>query len=390
MRIAYFKCTSLEHGGGLEKYYIEVVSKLCESKNVHADVISLDDNFTDRITDAWSIFSLKRMDRKHSYKDNLEDVRRRLGKGKYYKAKNITELRQYLQDYDIVYSKNELLETFILKFFVKYKNVPPVVMGGHTPLVYPGATSKYAKLHNYLYTNSLYKFFASNVDSIHALNEYEENLYKQLFPKKKVYKIFNPFDTNSFKHDAVKYIHKNRAELLDDKINILYVGRFTEQKGIDRLVDVIDLVNSDATLRKKIRWVICGDGELRTLINDASTRHANVKYLGSVEPKYIAGVYEACQIHVCTSRWEGYPYVLLEPQAFGLKTFAYPIPGAIDILSSYEGGTLCNDSNAMAANIREYCQLSKDEMVRYKPSSQSNPKIVYEKILNMLMEVVKK
>ena len=239
------------------------------------------------------------------------------------------------------------MEAFILKFLIGYKNLPPVIFGCHTPAYYPVVKSIQSKLHNILYGGVVYKFLASGVNIFHVINSFDEKFYKKLFQSKKVVKIYNPFDSEQFLRsaDANKYGFKRDKA----KHNIIWAGRLTEQKGVDDLVMIVNRINSTPAA-DKIVWNICGDGGEKYKIVDL-LKWKNVNYFGYVENIYMASLYKENDLLISTSKWEGFPYNLLEAQSCGLPVIAYDICGCNDMVESGVNGYLVTNAEQYGTEI---------------------------------------
>lgn len=386
MKLALYMTTILEYGGGLEKYLIETAANLAEYPGVTVDVITMDDRVTHRIVGGLSVFWMKKLDKSLSHKEQLDEIHRRLGKARYYKESSIKSLRKRLQQYDIIYSKNELIEGFVMRFLLRYHTLPPVVFGGHTPIFYPVANSFHARLHNFLYGSFIYKFLASGVRKFHALNDADAARYKKLFPKRSVQRIYNPFDIAAFRQRASE-LQYNLESAGRDTIRILWLGRLSEQKGVQDLAQIIPAVNKQAEhIGIKLAWSIVGDGEDRPVIEQLAADNSNVHYYGHIDQQFVPSIYARHHLFLSTSKWEGYPYTLIEPQAFGLQLFAYDIPGPHDILQAYGGGHL-------ARNPAEMIDLLTTKLKAYRTpqgvptanaSEQFQPVTIYSQLLNFL------
>jgi glycosyltransferase involved in cell wall biosynthesis len=386
MKIAFYMTTVLEHPGGCEKYMIETAANLAKRSDLTIDAVTMDDRFSKRLGRALSIFFMKDMTNRSHFLSH-EEVVRRLGKAQYYKTTSFRELCQKLQGYDVIYSKNELLEACVLKFLVGYKHLPPIVFGGHTPLKYPQPQSFHAKLHNYLY-DSPYRWLAGKVHKFHVLNDFELGLYKHRFPEQGVFKIYNPFDIAAFR--ATKPSVSKKILTFDDQaINILWVGRLTEQKGVNDLVHIIRTINGSLHGKVKIAWNICGDGEQRAAIEQLAAQESNVQYFGQVDLNDMAAIQRHSHMFLSTSKWEGYPYVLIEPQAFGLQIFGYNIPGVSDILKAYDGGHLADNLEDMVKIVSEQLTSYKhpDAVPRSEASSQFDPEAIYDQLCKKLFGI---
>jgi glycosyltransferase involved in cell wall biosynthesis len=385
MKICLFMTTVLEHPGGCEKYMIDIAAYLSKKPNLEVDIVTMDDQFTDRIGKLLSIFHGK--SRKRSHYLIHADIIEQIGNAHYFKINNIKALKKKLKTYNVIYSKNELLEAFLLKFFIKYDDLPPVIFGGHTPLFYPIANSFYSKLHNFMYTGALYKYLGNGINTFHALNEYDADLYKSLFPAKQITIIPNPFDAKSFRQTAKKY-KLPQADFDSSLINILWAGRLTEQKGVLDLYKIVTTVNKSVDMQNKIRWNICGDGELHYVAKKLSEEHKNVRYFGYIDQKYMPSLYYNNQIYLSTSKWESYQYTLVEAQAFGLQIVGYDIPVVGDFLRNYDNGyhvaNIMELIETLSGLLRRKAFIYSDSHDKYV--EQYNPEIIYSNVLRIMLE----
>ena len=87
---------------------------------------------------------------------------------------------------------------------------------------------------------------------MHVLNEFDQNLLSNWFPKKKVAKIANPLNFENLRFEMSKK---------GGKRNILWVGRLTGEKGAEELIQIIKRVNT-LGYAGEINWNIVGKGEL--------------------------------------------------------------------------------------------------------------------------------
>jgi len=147
---------------------------------------------------------------------------------------------------------------------------------------------------------------------------------------------------------------------------ILAVGRLTEQKDYPTLLYAINALLFEAELDPAVppvRLVILGTGRLesslRSLARDLGVAHL-VRFEG-FQPNPYAYMRRA-DAFVLTSRWEGFPNVLVEAMACGVPVIATDCPGAsAEILEYGRWGELVpvGDAVALAAAIRR--MLNTDE-----------------------------
>ena len=139
-------------------------------------------------------------------------------------------------------------------------------------------------------------------------------------------------------------------------------GRFEYQKGYDMLIEAFAQVHAkhpDWELR------ICGHGKLRPQFEQAIAEHG----LGDVvelpgPSEDLPGEMEQASIYALSSRFEGFPLVLLEAMGKGMGVVAFDCPtGPRDIVEDRRNGILVppKDPDAFAAGL---LALIEDEELR--------------------------
>ena len=105
-------------------------------------------------------------------------------------------------------------------------------------------------------------------------------------------------------------------KLSDKKINILFVGRFDPQKGVDYLLNVFNRCT-----RKDIHLTLIGDNVIGGLqIKKQNTDQ--ITFLGWVPHYKIASYYNACDAVIMPSRWEAFGLVAIEAMKYGKPVIA--------------------------------------------------------------------
>jgi glycosyltransferase involved in cell wall biosynthesis len=140
---------------------------------------------------------------------------------------------------------------------------------------------------------------------------------------------------------------KQNVNLAKKQPIVLAVGRLAPQKGFDRLLDVWAIVSKQALPGWKLR--IVGSGELEP---ELSVQIKNKGLTGSVELCPVTGAidkhYLEGAVYAMTSRFEGFPMVLLEAQSFGLPLVAYNCPTGPSEIINAENGLLIDDDDKVA------------------------------------------
>jgi glycosyltransferase involved in cell wall biosynthesis len=389
MKIAFFMTTILEKGGGLEKYLIETASYFSNILGIRVDIITMDEKFTRDYISILNFYYLKRISTADIYKEPTHLIMNKLGKAGYLTVKNFEELKNKLNEYDVIYSKNEIVEAFIFKFFIGYKNIPPIIFGVHTPHHYPITKSIQSKMHNFLYEGWVYNFFCSGIKAFHTSNKDSfERLSKQ-FPTKNVYLIHYPFDIEKFSRSLVE---KDFEIIIDkNKFNILWLARLMEQKGVDDLIRLIEEINL-LPLSEKIFWHIGGSGQ-PNYENDLiklSKKFSNVKFYGHVKNTNVPFILKNMSLFISTSKWEVSPFNIMEAQSIGVPVLSFKIPGPEDIVIDKKTGILVEDYNQFYNSLIDtfngkYKFINVEKNIRNKFS----PELIYSKLVRMFENINK-
>lgn len=326
MKIVFFNYLPLEYGGGLARAYIDTaVGLLKRNKNLEISIVTLNTQLAAHIGRIYSLyFGANPLSKKIKQSDSAV-LKKTLGNVTYHQAGSLKELRLVFRQHDVIYSKNDIMEAFLLKFFVGYFHLPPVIIGFHTPVYYEMPDSLQMKIHNLMYSPLFYDYLLSGATAFHVLNDFDYKLLARRFPRKPIYKIHNPFDTKKFTYE--------KKEKNNKQAKLLWVGRLTREKGADELIKIIEETHN----KINIRWTIIGIGELLPEIAALQEKFDTVTYVPSVAYNDMPPVYRNHDIFVMTSKCECFPYVLLEAQASGLPVIAYNIHGVNDIVDKKTG-----------------------------------------------------
>ena len=154
---------------------------------------------------------------------------------------------------------------------------------------------------------------------------------------------------------------------LNDEFSVLYTGRLTKGKGADNLLEIIQYINENLDI-KNIKFIICGSGPLKNLVEKTAKKYDNVQYLGFVPPKNFPSVYANSDLFLIPSKSEGMPLRLLEAQSSGLPVVGSNIPGITDVITDSNQGTLVDigDIKGFATVIKNYQNLWTSSPKKYQ------------------------
>ncbi len=145
-----------------------------------------------------------------------------------------------------------------------------------------------------------------------------------------------------------------------DSGTVVAVGRYSYQKGLDRLLEAW----SRCPKANGWRLLLVGEGELRGELEE------QIRDLGLEDSVQLTGavrdmdaVYRQASVLALSSRYEGLPMVLLEAQAYGIPAVAFTCPcGPRDVLEDGVDGRLVEDGDVegFASALREL--MENDEL----------------------------
>lgn len=177
----------------------------------------------------------------------------------------------------------------------------------------------------------LYRWFYKRHDLLVCQSQYmQADLVGQFgYPPQRSVVINNPVDLNYIQgRSAAPLNHSGRG---DGKIRLVAAGRMSEVKGFDLLIEAIAVLADP-----RIHLALLGEGPLRDeLAQLAAARGVadQVEFVGFQSNPY--AWFARADAFVLSSRYEGFPNVVLEALACGTPVIATPAPGGIrEILDS--------------------------------------------------------
>lgn len=136
-------------------------------------------------------------------------------------------------------------------------------------------------------------------------------------------------------------LYFNRIKfILTEKIIITYIGWFEEFKGVQDLIQVIDLINSDLDLASKVEFRLAGMGskfqEISSQVNSKS--YNNVILLGWVKNEEKTKLLKDTDIYLQLSHVEGFPNSILEAMASGKAVLCTKVGAVSDLVTDGVNG----------------------------------------------------
>lgn len=172
---------------------------------------------------------------------------------------------------------------------------------------------------------------------------------------------------------------------------VIAVGRLDNQKGFDRLIDLWGLIKKDTP-----DWSlhIFGTGEDKDKLQEQIKKKQLQGQIHIFPPeKNIAKRYAESSIFVMTSRFEGFPMVLLEAMSFGLPSVSYLFKcGPRDAIEDGVNGFLVKEGDKQLF-AEKVITLMKDEDLRKRmgnKAAEATQKYTYDNIMQKWIELFQK
>jgi glycosyltransferase involved in cell wall biosynthesis len=136
-------------------------------------------------------------------------------------------------------------------------------------------------------------------------------------------------------------------------LRVLFVGRLDRQKGVDILYEAL------RQLGDRVAAVVVGAAVVAA--EKAAEPPANVHITGWLARDKIAALYQAAQVLVVPSRWEGFGLVALEAMRAGRAVVASRVGGLPEVVADGYSGVLFEPEDA-AALAQALSSLSSEQL----------------------------
>jgi glycosyltransferase involved in cell wall biosynthesis/predicted metal-dependent phosphoesterase TrpH len=141
-------------------------------------------------------------------------------------------------------------------------------------------------------------------------------------------------DTSRFDHSL-----RRTGLLPDGKLNVLYSGRITREKGVEVLAEAFLLARER---NPRLHLVLAGGGPEQERLQERLGEHAT--FLGWLSGAELARAYASADLFLFPSATDTFGQVILEAQASGLPVIAVAEGGPLSLIEDRVTGLLCEAS----------------------------------------------
>jgi len=205
--------------------------------------------------------------------------------------------------------------------------------------------------------------------------------------RSKIIKINNPVDFD-FINEKLLISHKPESFKYNYK-NVVAIGNLSARKGFDNLLKVFSRLKNE-----KIILHILGDGKDREILHQMKDFLGlkNVVFHGRQENPY--EFLKFADLFILSSRYEGFPNVLLEAGACGTYSLANNCPGGIsEIIQNDINGEIGNIDNHedFSQKIMQILHQSFDQdAIKNSIKSRFSKEIILDNYEKVLLDLMKK
>lgn len=211
------------------------------------------------------------------------------------------------------------------------------------------------------------------------------------YDKGNVYLLNNAIDLDKFIYDEnVRKLKRKELNLKDEQLVIGHIGRFVAQKNHTFLIDIFDKIHKE---NKNAILLLAGQGPLIEEIKQKVNKLGLNDYVRFLGLRSDANeLYQAFDVFLLPSLYEGLPVVGVEAQAAGLLCIlSDDMTKETKVLNSTSFMSLSADANEWANNILEILKKYKRKDTKKEISSNGfNIKEEANRLTNKYLDLLKK
>lgn len=162
---------------------------------------------------------------------------------------------------------------------------------------------------------------------------------------------------------------------------VVFVGRFSYQKGIDYAIDIWKIVH-----QKHPDWELhlYGEGELKSFyVSEIKKQSLDTTIYIHKPTSHIENIYKKSSILILTSRYEPFGLVIPEAMSCGIPCIAFKCAGPMNIIDDQINGLLIDNGNIQKF-ADAICYLIENEQIRKTMGQKAIEKAQFYDIQNIM------
>jgi glycosyltransferase involved in cell wall biosynthesis len=247
-------------------------------------------------------------------------------------------------------------QSYVAALVAKKKKIPLILSDQGGLMTHPDLSESFLKKLLFKMQLPMIRFVINQASKISAGNEYEKKILSNFCDESKIVIIRNGINLETLK---ASLSFKQKYDIMGSYI--LFVGRFHMVKGVDILLNAINLLRDRISLGNT-KFVIMGvdfgfETQMFAMIKELKI-HDVVKVIKNPPREDVISAYEECEFLVLPSRWELSPLTPLEGFAFKKAVISTNIHGIPYTITDNENGLLVKseDPDGLANAIIELLQ----------------------------------
>lgn len=170
-----------------------------------------------------------------------------------------------------------------------------------------------------------------------------------------------PFDVINNGVDSIFFVPSEKKKTYDS-INILFVSRLIERKGLQYIIPILpNVIKYAEEVGKEVRLTVVGEGPYRSELENIAACHGVsdvIKFVGEKRGLELLNAYQSGDIFILPSSNEGMPNVVLEAMSCGLPIIITHCQGSEELL---RGNGYISTIEDFSARI---CELIENDNMR--------------------------
>lgn len=172
-----------------------------------------------------------------------------------------------------------------------------------------------------------------HIDGVFSLTEHQAEIIAELYgiSSERIHVTGTGYDNTVF------YRCPTGEGPLHEKTELVYAGKLARSKGLNELIQAMALLDPEA-----FRLTIAGKGcgaEADEILAAIAAASADIRYVGQLNQKELAGLFRASDIFILPSYYEGLPLVVIESLASEMRVVVNELTGLRDWLGETINGS---------------------------------------------------